>query len=190
MFAPRSSWQGGLRHTEHARLAPCTAMATGTQSDTWPHHSPAAHGSVGSQHRGQTDFTFHPPHACTHTPSKYKLGHTIQLSQVAHPLLLRSVLAANTKDARYNLLLQQLPSVLLTYESIPSIILLPAVETLSPANHSNALPQSCPHSSRWLGQLCPSLSPQPVPSPSPSPRMATTEHSSFPGSWEDGKRRK
>lgn len=116
------------------------------------------------------------------------LGHTIQPSQVAHPLLLRSVLAANTKDTRYNLLLQWLPSVSLTYESLPSVILLPAAEALSPANRSNPSPQSCPRSPQWLGQPCPSPSPQPPPSPSPSPWTATTEQPSFPGSWEDGER--
>lgn len=84
--------------------APSMATATGTH-DAPPvlgrPHGPTASGWVGLQHGGQTDLMFRPPHVCTHPASpKYKLGHTIQLSQAAHPLLPRSVLAANTKDAR------------------------------------------------------------------------------------------
>lgn len=166
--------------------APCTATTTGTHDTPQvPGRTPGPtaaplHMAQWAPNRGDRLHVSSITHMRT-PPPKYKLGHNNLLSQVAHPLLLRSVLAANTRDARYNLLLQQLLSVLFTYKPIPSIIPLPVAEALSLADHSNPSPQSCPCSPRWLGQPHPSLSPQPAPSPSPSPRMATTKQLSFPG---------
>lgn len=150
--------------------APGTATVTGTHdtpqvpSGTPSPNAAPLHVAQWAPNTGDNQSSCFVHHMRAHPPPPPQvLGHTIQLCQAAHPLLLKSVLAASRKDARYNLLLQWLPSVLLTNESMLSIILLPAAEALSPANRSHPSPQSCPRSPRWLGQPRPSLSPQPDP---------------------------
>lgn len=129
----------------------------------------------------------HPSSAThTHSPPTCRPGHATLPSQVAHPRLLRCVLAANTKDARYKHNNVQTAAsaalICVTYMKVhpPSSSSLPPRLSAQPATAIH-YPKAAPALPQGSG--C-HLSP----SPSLSRQMATAKQLRFPGSWEDGER--
>lgn len=168
----------------HVHSMSCTAVVTGrdTGLPTVPSGTPGPTATPLCGLRGQTGSTFHLlPHTC-------KPGHTTLPSQAAHPWLLRCVLAADTKGARYR-------HNQCTTAASSALICVPYIK-VHPLYH----PPLCHRGSQPSQPLqsftpkLPLLSPKALaatspPSPSSlSRQMATTKQLSFPGSWEDGER--